>query len=65
MIADVFTLDTTYRMQIRTASGEWSDYSQAEYTAAADVHEDAKTMYGGLKPSEYRLIEISRKVIEN
>lgn len=64
MFADPYTLDTTYRLQIRTGGG-WEDYSQAEYTSAADVHEFAKDAYGGLKPHEYRLIEIRRTVIEN
>lgn len=62
MLADAYTLDTTYRLQIRTGDG-WSDYSQAEYTDATEVHRMASQMYGGLKPDEYRLIEITRTVV--
>jgi hypothetical protein len=65
MIADVYTLDTTYRLQIADGEGDWSEYSQCEYTSAAEVHRLASEIYGGLKPDEYRLIEITRRVIEN
>ena len=64
MITDVFTLDTTYRLQIKT-DGDWHEYSQVEYSSAADIHKLASEMYGGLKPDEYRLVEITRTVIEN
>ncbi len=66
MIADVWTLDTTYRIQIRDSrTGEWLEYSQAEYVSAAAIHDLAEQLYGGLKPDQYRLIEITRTVIEN
>jgi hypothetical protein len=64
MIADMDTLDTTYRLQLRYDDG-WLDHTQAEYTSAAAVHQLASEMYGGLKPAEYRLIKITRTVIEN
>jgi hypothetical protein len=65
MIADVYTLDTTYRLQISDGDGGWSEYSQCEYETADDVHRLASEMYGGLQSDDYRLIEITRKVIEN
>lgn len=65
MIADVYTLDTTYRLQIADDDGEWFESSQCEYTSADAVHELAAEMYGGLGRDEYRLIEITRTVIEN
>jgi hypothetical protein len=65
MIADMDTLDTTYRLQISDGDGDWYDHSQEEYTSADDIHRLASEMYGGLKPDEYRLIEITRRVIEN
>lgn len=64
MVADVFTLDTTYRLQIRADDG-WSDYSQCEYVSADAAHQLAAEIYGGLQPQDYRLIEIRRTVIGN
>lgn len=63
-VDDVFTLDTTYRIQIKTDDG-WAEYSQAEYVSTDAAHQLASEIYGGLKPDEYRLIEIRRTVIEN
>lgn len=65
MIADVYTLETTYRLQMLGSDGEWWEYSQAEYTSADAVHQLASEIYGGIPRDEYRLIEISRRVIEN
>lgn len=65
MLADIDTLDTTYRIQISDGDGGWSEYLQAEYTSADDIHQLASEMYGGLKPDEYRLIAITRTVIAN
>lgn len=65
MIADVWTLQTTYRIQIKDDTGAWHEHSQAEYESADDIHELAAQMYGGLPRNWYRLVEISRKVIYN
>jgi len=64
-IASIWTLETTYRLQIKDRDGVWNDYSQAEYETATEVHWTAQQIYGGLAPDQYRLVEISRKIIEN
>jgi hypothetical protein len=65
MIADMDTLDVTYRLQISDGDGDWYDHSQEEYTSPDDLHLLASQMYGGLKPDQYRLIQITRTVIKN
>lgn len=62
---DVYTLDTTYRLQISDGDGGWNEYSQVEYTSPDDIHRLASEIYGGLQRDEYRLIRIDRTVITN
>jgi hypothetical protein len=65
MIADMDALDATYRLQISDGDGDWYDQDQTEYTSPDDLHRLASQMYGGLKPDQYRLVQITRTVIEN
>lgn len=57
--------ETTYCLQIRVGDDEWQYYSAAEYDTASEVHWQAGTIYGGLDPDGYRLVEVTRTVIEN
>jgi hypothetical protein len=56
--------ETTYCLQI-LAGDEWQYYSAEEYDTAAEAHWQAAQMYGGLSPDRYRLVEVTRAVIEN
>lgn len=60
--APIYTLDTTYTLQI--AEGDhWSWYSQVEYETEAEVRDLASRMYDGLKDDEYRVVRIERHII--
>jgi len=67
MIADVYTLDTTYQLQLRNANdGSWDWVSQAEYTSKEDCKEQVAWMYGGAcaGPADHRIIRHERHIEE-
>jgi len=65
MLADVYTLETTYQLQLRSPNGDsWDWVSQAEYTSKEDCKELVARMYGGAcaGPDDHRIIRHERHV---
>jgi len=67
MLAEVYTLETTYQLQLRSiVDGTWNWTSQVEYTSRDDCERLVAEMYGGAfsGPGQYRVIRHERHIEE-
>lgn len=60
--APVYTLDTTWTIQLDDGDGGWNWYSQVEYDNERECRELAARIYGG--EVKTRLIRIDRTVVD-